>query len=199
MRGMPLLLVLLGAIAVSGCETKSEWTDWKDITAEQSMVRIVWPPEAKPVNIKRRARSERYKYIEQEHWIWRSGAAWVTKLPNGMYSRIRIHDAGSLQKRALSGWDHLKNIALRVEEGDVEMGANDVGKYFYAVSDRNTAAQVCFVFYQALPLDVVGNYQEVPGASGGEITAFDCQPVRTVSIERMKALMVSFVENIDMQ
>lgn len=199
MRGLTPLLVLLGAIAVAGCQTTREWTDWKDITAEQSLVKVVWPSESKPVNIKRQARSERYRYIEQEQWSWRSGAAWVNKLPNGMYSRISIHDAGSLETRTLSNWKYLKKIGLRLEQDEVEMGINKVGKYFYAVSDRNTAAQVCFVFYQALPLEVVGNYQDVHGASGGEMSAFECQPVRTISIERMKALMVSFVENIDMQ
>ena len=199
MRRFTMLLIPLCIVAATGCQTTREWTDWKDISAEQSLVSIVWPPETKPVDINRRARSEKYIYDEQEHWSWGSGAAWVHKLPGNRYSKIRIHDAGSLEKYALSGWKHLKGIGLRLDEGDVQMGANKVGKYFYAVSDRNTAGQVCFVYFQALPLNTVGSYRDVPGASGGSMTAFDCRSARRITVAEMKAQMVLFVENIRMR
>ena len=47
MPGMRMLAVFFAISALVGCKTMSEWSEWQDITAEQSVVKLVWPADAK--------------------------------------------------------------------------------------------------------------------------------------------------------
>ncbi len=186
------------AITLAGCETKPEWTDWKDISQEQSLVRVIWPPGVEQLEIKREARSERYKYITQERWKWGSGQAFMLKLPGRMFIRIFEHDPKVLIDE-IPNWPYLKDMGLSISQSDVIMDVNRIGKYFYAVSDKNTYGQVCFVFHQALPKYTEAGYQDTPGTSGGLIAGYDCGDKGSITVDEMKSLMFPIIEGLQMR
>lgn len=195
-----ILVLALVPLALAACQTtsKSAWTEWKDISETQSAVAFEWPPNAKPVSIKRQGRKERYKYTRQEFWEWGSGEATMVKLPGNRYYNFSKHDTGRLIK-VCDDWKRLRKMGLTISESSIKRGVNNVGNYFFAVSDQNNLNQTCFVFHQALPHVGQSGYETTRGVAGGYLTAYECQSKAKISVAKMEQLMVPFVEGIRVQ
>lgn len=193
-------MIAASAFVLAACQTtqQAEWSEWQDITAEQSLVRVVWPSNVDPVKINRQARSERYKYIKQERWHWGSGQAYLSKLPGNIYYAVSKRDSSKLREDAL-GWTHLKEIGLTIDDSQIKRGVNKLGIYFHAVSDKNTDGEICFVYFQALPFSEQSGYESVRDAAGGFLTAYECQSSERISVDKMSAMMLPFVEEITMR
>ncbi|MBT3359711.1 MAG: hypothetical protein HN403_08800 [Rhodospirillales bacterium] len=194
-----LMVLIVAPLALAACQTTSKdvWSEWKDISEGQSAVAFAWPPHAKPVSIRRRARNEKHRYIRQEHWGWGSGQAWVSKAPGNVYYKFSKHDK-SLLIKACDRWKHLKEIGLKISDSQVKRGVNPVGNYFYAVSDQNSGDQTCFVYHQGLPFNVQSGYADERGVAGGILSAYECQPKTRISVAQLEPLMVPFVEGVRM-
>lgn len=194
-----LMVLVVVPLALGACQTtgKDAWTEWKEISESQSAVSFAWPPQAKPVSIKREARKEKYKYIRQELWNWGSGRAWLSKLPGGRYYNVSPRDSGRLIKE-INTWNYLKGIELTVDEPQIKQGVNSAGVYFYAVTDRNDGNMTCFIFFQALPNEGQSGFETTKGVAGGIMSAYECQPKARISVAGMEKLMVPFVEGVRM-
>lgn len=199
-RFLVRLAVLIAApLMLVACQTtgKDSWSEWKEISEGQSAVTLAWPPQAKPVSIKREVRKEKHRYIRQEYWNWGSGQAWMSKAPGNVYYKFSKRD-NSLLIESCEDWKHLKEIGLIIPESQIKSGVNKVGNYFYAVSDQNSGNQVCFVFHQGLPFNVQSGYADERDVAGGLLSAYECQPKTKISVAQMEQLMVPFVEGVRM-
>ncbi|MCG8511403.1 MAG: hypothetical protein MI741_19490, partial [Rhodospirillales bacterium] len=59
--------------------------------------------------------------------------------------------------------------------------------------------ETCFVFHQALPQEEQSGYEFERNASGGRMTAYECQPSERISVDKMTAMMLPFVEEVRMR
>ena len=197
-----IVLAIVFVAAFSGCKTttntQSEWTEWKPISEGQSVVQIIWPEGGKPLEIKRNARGERYKYIKQEVWSWGSGEAFIQKLPDSMYMMASTHDS-EIIRDMYRNWQKLKRINFEIPNNEIQFGVNKIGKYFYAASEKTSTGQTCFIYHQAFPEDLGAQYFHEKNASSGFISGYECAPTKRFSAEQLTERMLPFVENLRMR
>ncbi len=167
-----LVIVLMGATLL-GCESDpTTFSEWKRISAKDSMVVFLPSAEEKIPLIVRRERHQ--ANVQQEHWTWRGGELLLGDLSPGMYYQQSFKTPDELKSQA-QDWRRLKRMGLTVRDKEIKYGEGGLGRFVYSLSNSSDGAQSCFVFMQALR-DADGGDSPGTGSvtSGGYATGYQC-------------------------